>query len=108
MHRLGYVHLDLKPDNIFIEATDLYEEASSKLVLIDFGISQMFLDEVGSHVPMRNDVDFSGNIYYSSKHAFMYQTQSRRDDFISLAYLLAFLLNGHITWLPHKDKRDPK
>ena len=101
------MHLDLKPDNILLGSRDLYEEESSTLILIDFGISKTYVNEVGSHIEMRDDEDFSGNIQFSSKFMFEYFTQSRRDDFISLSYLLAYFVNGKITWLPKREQRDP-
>ena len=37
MHKLGIVHLDLKPSNIMFKSKDLKD-----IVLLDFGISNFF------------------------------------------------------------------
>ena len=42
---------------------------------------------------------FNGNMLYSSPNAFKGNSLSRRDDMISLAYLLAFYFNGKIDWV---------
>ena len=50
MHQLGFLHLDLKPENILITTSSMNRLESSKLVLIDYGISQRYLDHMGDHV----------------------------------------------------------
>lgn len=44
-----------------------------------------------------------GNLLFASKNMFLGITQSRRDDMISLAYLIVFLMNGELTWLEDVD-----
>ena len=39
---------------------------------------------------------FKGNMMFSSKYSFMGHTLSRRDDIISILYILIFLINGRI------------
>ena len=90
-----------------IESTDLAKDESSNIVLIDFGISKRYLNEEGLHLPLHDCNDFSGNIYFSSKNAFQHLTLSRRDDLISLCYLLAYLMNGETTWI-NKEIRDKR
>lgn len=63
---------------------------------------------------------FNGNILFASKNAFKYKgkfallkktllylDQSRRDDLISLCYLLVFFLNGKLDWLGDLMDSDP-
>ncbi|CDW82767.1 protein kinase-like protein [Stylonychia lemnae] len=93
LHELGYLHLDIKPDNILIQTEKVSNKNSTKsmLYLIDFGISQTYLDKDGlNHKQMKTNEQFNGNLIFS---------QSRRDDIISLGYLLLFLFNGQVPWV---------
>lgn len=98
LHKLGYLHLDIKPDNILLGSSNRTRLESSTIFLIDYGISKKYLDEYGDHIPENTIVPFSGNVLFASKNAFMQIEQSRRDDLISLCYFLAFLLNAELTW----------
>lgn len=44
LHKLGYVHLDLKPDNILLGSYNFQRLESSSIYLIDFGISRPYVD----------------------------------------------------------------
>eukprot|EP00347_Sterkiella_histriomuscorum_P016141 403354329 len=157
LHGLGYLHLDIKPDNIMIETTinsidqsktrqtqsicteglsdnreqqtqnysnnntlnipnqktratysnlvnndsnSTIQTTKSFLYLIDFGISQRYLENDGiTHKKMKNNEEFNGNLIFCSKNMFLEITQSRRDDIISLGYLLLFLFNGQVPWI---------
>ena len=48
LHHIGYVHNDLKLDNILVG--DGKSENLNKIKLIDFGFSSCYLDHDGEHV----------------------------------------------------------
>lgn len=39
MHSLGFLHLDLKPDNILLNSNTFTRKETSQLVLADYGLS---------------------------------------------------------------------
>lgn len=94
MHECGYLFNDLKPNNILVG--DAQDKDLHKLALIDFGISNKYLDEAGEHIEMKLERMFRGNFIYASKNAFNFTTLGRRDDFISLCYMLVLMLDGNI------------
>jgi hypothetical protein len=57
----------------------------------------------GKHIPYLENVPFRGSILFASKNAFMNRNLSRRDDMISLCYLLSFLLTGTLSWIGDLD-----
>ena len=48
VHEAGYIHNDLKPDNIMIGVADTSDD-SSDVKIIDFGLASQYIDEDGNH-----------------------------------------------------------
>ena len=59
LHDLGYVHGDIKPNNILISTKD------SDFYLIDFGKASKFKDSKGNHI-QNQKTKFNGNEWFSS------------------------------------------
>lgn len=80
LHSLGYLHNDIKPENILIGIAPESIKASSAsstqdiifLHLIDFGISSSYLNTEGLHYEDSFDqaLQFRGNIIFSSSNLF--------------------------------------
>jgi serine/threonine protein kinase len=72
LHSLGYLHLDIKPDNILIKGDCANVNPRSNLLyLIDFGISKSFYKKnTKEHVEKKENVMFAGNLVFASKNAF--------------------------------------
>ena len=85
IHSTGYIHLDIKLDNIMISE-------SNEVILIDYGQARKYLLENGSHCPNTGEME-DGNIHFASPNAFKDQTLSRRDDLIQVMYNIMLLEN---------------
>ncbi|TNV87224.1 hypothetical protein FGO68_gene17084 [Halteria grandinella] len=99
LHSIGYLHLDIKPNNVLLGTSDLNHPKSKLIYLIDFGITKKYKETDGSHVPFKIDVPFTGNIIFSSVNTFLGYELSRRDDMESLIYLLTYLAVGNLPWI---------
>nr|AEO89321.1 serine/threonine protein kinase [Dunaliella salina] len=96
LHEKGYVHGDVKPENFLLGAPGSAKE--KKLYLVDLGLAMRWRDR-NQHVKYdQKPDDFRGTVRYSSVHAHLGRTPSRRDDLESLAYTLMFLLKGRLPW----------
>lgn len=83
-HELGYVHGDIKPDNLILP-----ENSSnvSKVHLIDFGQCRKYRDSGGKHLPNKLSQLYH-NPWFASHNECLGSSISRRDDVISLIYTL--------------------
>ena len=95
LHNKGFVHRDLKPENIVMGGNP-YDERTA--YLIDFGLSDKFLDSQGKHLPFRKNQKMAGTLYYLSAYGHQGIKASKRDDLISLGYLLVHFLKGELPW----------
>ena len=86
---IGYIHNDLKLDNILIGNDD-----PSTIYLIDFGTSTKYLDTDGAHIQNKRLGSFTGNLLFSSINSCKGNTKSRRDDVESAIFIMIYLLNG--------------
>jgi serine/threonine protein kinase len=69
LHNLGYVHNDIKPDNILLGSRDRTRIESSEIVLIDFGITKSYKSPSMHHIEEQGDQGFKGNLFFSSHNA---------------------------------------
>ena len=88
LHDAGFIHNGLNPSNVMYDI-------DKKLHLIDYKLASKFTDSAGLHIKQENSEHFLGNLYFASTTQLFIENTSRRDDFISLCYLLVFLLDGH-------------
>lgn len=98
VHRAGIVHRDIKPANCLIGTdTDI-------VYLNDFGLSKRYLQEGVNGKPVHIAEDTSkrrgitGTIRYCSHFAHRGVQSTRRDDMITLGYMLTRLITGRLPW----------
>ena len=95
VHSRGYLHRDIKPDNFLM---GLHGEAK-QVNIIDFGLSKRFWNpHVARHNSYKEGSSMTGTARYASVNAHAGIEQSRRDDLISLGYVLMYFLRGDLPW----------
>lgn len=99
LHSIGYLHCDLKPDNICV-GNGFDDSTLSEFKLIDFGVSQQLCKDKNNfrepiddddHIDMDLKAPQKGNLIFASPNSIKNHTLGRRDDLISLFYLLLYL-----------------
>jgi hypothetical protein len=93
MNSKGYIHLDIKPENIM--------KKDKKWYLIDFGIASNFKDET------KNDPSKAGNgtLWFMSRDAHRGQ-MSRKCDLESVVFVLALLDGETLDWQVKLNKTE--
>lgn len=91
IHKTGFVHADIKPDNIVVGQCDLDSDKTMRARLIDFGISKRYKNSDGIHVENKLENSFTGSLWFTSPHVMDLCPPTRRDDMISLIYLLMYV-----------------
>ena len=95
---------DLKLENIMVNTKgDLHAEP--EVFLIDFGFSRKFQQKDGqNHIEESKTVNvFLGNMLFASDRQMNFLETSRKDDLVSLFYLLIYMLNAQSLWVGDDD-----
>ena len=95
MHTARRTFNDLKPENIMINTNgDL--DAEPEVYLIDFGFADKYTQEDSkTHIDAGSQTEmFEGNLLFASLNQMNFMRTSRRDDIISVFYLMMYLING--------------
>ena len=73
---------------------------------MDFGFSDKFIqDSNGKHIEENETTDmFQGNLLFASVDQMNFRKTSRRDDILSLFYMIIYLLNNQ-AFVGRKDKK---
>ncbi len=94
IHGKSIIHRDIKPEN-FLFGLD---GKSKQLHIIDFGLAKKFVDSNHNHISERTDRPIVGTMRYISSNVQDGTEASRRDDMISLAYMLIYIQIERLPW----------
>lgn len=92
VHNNGIVHRDIKPENFLMTSDD------KTIKIIDFGIAKQYIDSCGKHRKNNTYRNIAGTLRYISTHVHEGLEPSRRDDLISVIYVLLYLLKDKLPW----------
>jgi len=117
-HGTRRTYNDLRLDNIMVNTTANYGESSNEsessefsypiypeIHLIDYGFSDKYYKKhVKEHIEESDTNNkFRGNMLFASERQMYFLKTSRKDDFISLFYLLIYMLNGRDLWMSSQN-----
>ena len=94
IHEKGIVYRDIKPENFLFDLDNL-----NKIYIIDFGLSTSYLDANNKHIELDKSGHYTGTIRYSSLNIHNGYNHSRRDDLISLGYMILYLMTEKLPWM---------
>ena len=96
LHSVFVIHCDIKPDNFMVQCDD----DLLKLVIIDFGMSRLFVDsqQTTQHLPDDISDSLFGTPKYASYNVHLGHKYSRRDDLISVGYLFMTVFGISLPW----------
>ena len=94
IHSKDIIYRDVKPQHFLIGIND-----PNVIYIVDFGICKKYRSsKTGKHILPKLTNKFTGTFSYASPNAIKGKESSRRDDLISLGYVLIKLIKGDLPW----------
>ena len=99
IHSKDLIYRDVKPNNFLIGTKD-----PNIIYVVDFGLCKKYRSsKTGKHILPKITGKFQGTLKYASSNAIKGKEPSRRDDLISLGYMLIYLLKRELPWQVTKE-----
>ena len=94
IHSKNLIYRDIKPENFLVGIND-----PNVIYVIDFGLCKKYRSsKTGKHILPKVGRKFNGNFKFSSSYTIRGKEPSRRDDIISLGYMLIYLIKKELPW----------
>ncbi len=94
IHSKDLIYRDIKPENFLIGIND-----PNVIYAVDFGLCKKYRSsKTGKHMLPKYTGKFNGTLKYASPNSVKGKETSRRDDLISLGYMLIYLLKRDLPW----------
>ena len=94
IHSKNIIYRDVKPENFLIGIND-----PNVIYVVDFGLCKKYRSsKTGKHILPKLTGKFNGTLRYASSNIVKGKESSRRDDLISLGYMLIYLLKRKLPW----------
>ena len=95
IHSKDIIYRDVKPENFLIGIND-----PNVIYIVDFGLCKKYRSsKTGKHLLPRLTGKFNGTLKYASPNVIRGKESSRRDDLISLGYMLIYLYKRELPWV---------
>ena len=102
VHSHYFIHRNIKPDNFVIGKED-----PNIIYLVDFALSKKYRSsKTKKHIKFNYTGKLIGTLRFSSANALRGGEQSRKDDLISIGYMIIYFLMKKLPWQFIKEKNE--